>query len=75
MVCDLCGQPGARVHRVSRSYGTGKNLLVVEGIPAVTCPHCHESYLTAETLHEIERIKRRRKSCAVQRPVQVAQLA
>ncbi len=75
MICDLCGQSGARVHRVSRSYGTGKKLLVVERVPVVTCPHCRESYLTAETLREIERVKRRRKSFSVQRPVQVAQLA
>jgi YgiT-type zinc finger domain-containing protein len=60
---------------VSRSYGTGKKLLVVERVPVVTCPHCRESYLTAETLREIERVKRRRKSFSVQRPVQVAQLA
>lgn len=75
MVCDVCERRGARVRRVSRSYGTGKNLLVVENVPVITCPHCHESYLTAETLHEIERIKRRRKNFAVERPVQVAQLA
>jgi YgiT-type zinc finger domain-containing protein len=72
MTCDVCGQDGARVHRVSRTYGHGSDLLVIEEVPVVTCPHCGESYLTADTLHEIERIKRERKSLAVERPVEVA---
>ena len=56
-VCDICGKQGVRVKLVSRSYGRGANLLVIENVPVVSCPHCGESYLTAETLHEIERIK------------------
>lgn len=75
MLCDVCGQDGARIRRVARTYGKGKNLLVIENIPVVTCPHCGESYLTAETLHEIERLKLHRKSLAVERPVEVASFA
>jgi hypothetical protein len=30
-------------------------LLVIENVPVTSCPNCGESYLTAETLHEIER--------------------
>jgi hypothetical protein len=44
-----------------------------ENIPVVTCPHCGESYLETETLHEIERIKLHRKSFAVKRTVPVAE--
>ncbi|MFP4395913.1 MAG: type II toxin-antitoxin system MqsA family antitoxin [Anaerolineales bacterium] len=72
MRCDICGEEGARVRHVTRSYGKGKNLLVIENIPVISCPHCGESYLTAETLHEIERIKLHRKSFAQERPVPVA---
>ncbi len=75
MICDICGLEGVRIRRVSRSYGKGKNLLVVENIPVVSCPRCGESYLTAETLHEIERIKLHRKSLAEERPVEVASFA
>ena len=75
MVCDICGQDGARIRRVARTYGKGKNLLVIENIPVVTCPHCGENYLTAETLHEIERLKLHRKSLAVERLVEVASFA
>lgn len=72
MICDLCGQKGSRIRKVARTYGKGKNLLVIEGVPVVSCPRCGESYLTAETLHEIERIKLLRGSIAVERPVEVA---
>ena len=64
MIYDFCGKEGVRVRRVTRSYGTGENLLVIENIPVISCPHCGESYLTADTLHEIERIKLHRKSFA-----------
>jgi YgiT-type zinc finger domain-containing protein len=72
MRCDICGKDGARVRHVTRSYGKGQDLLVIEGVPVISCPHCGESYLTAETLHEIERIKLHRQSFAHERSVQVA---
>ena len=37
-----------------------------------SCPHCGASYFTAQTMHEIERIKTLRKSVAVARYVPVA---
>jgi YgiT-type zinc finger domain-containing protein len=72
-VCDICGKEGARIRRGSRSYGKGKNLLVIENVPVVSCPHCGETYLMAETLHELERIKLHRDSFAEKRPVAVAE--
>lgn len=75
MICDICGKDGARIRRVARTYGKGEDLLVIENIPVVSCPHCGESYLTAEALHEIERIKLHRKSLASRRSVEVARFA
>ena len=75
MQCDICGKKGARIRRVTRSYGKGKNLLVVEDVPVVSCPHCGESYLTADTLHEIERVKMHRQDFAAKRKVSVANFA
>lgn len=75
LVCDICGKEGARVRRVSRSYGKDENLLVIENVPIVSCPHCGESYLTTETLHELERIKLHRRSFAIERPVAVAEFS
>ena len=59
--------------RVARTFGAGQSLLVVEGIPMWSCPHCGESYFTAQTMHELERIKALRKSVAVRKPVSVAE--
>ena len=75
MVCDICGKEGARIRHVTRSYGKGDRLLVIENVPIISCPHCGESYLTAETLHEIERIKLHRQNFATKRQVAVAQYA
>ena len=72
MICDICGKSGAKIRRTTRSYGKGENLLVIENIPVVSCPNCGESYLTADTLHEIERIKLHRKSWAKERNIPVA---
>jgi ABC-2 type transport system permease protein len=54
--CDNCGSQHARVRRTSRSYGEGDELLVIEGVPVVGCANCGESYMTAETLHQLLRI-------------------
>lgn len=72
MICDICGREGARIRRITRSYGRGEDLLVIENVPVVTCPHCGESYLEPQTLYELERIKLQRQSFAVERPVPVA---
>jgi predicted RNA-binding Zn-ribbon protein involved in translation (DUF1610 family) len=58
---------------VARTFGSGRNLLVIERIPMWSCPHCGESYFTAKTMHEIERIKTLRESVAVRKPVSVAE--
>jgi YgiT-type zinc finger domain-containing protein len=75
ITCDICGHDGAQLRHVTRSYGKGERLLVIENVPVVTCPRCGESYMTAETMHEIERIKLHRKSFAVKRSVAVAEYA
>jgi YgiT-type zinc finger domain-containing protein len=73
--CDICGKNGAKIRYMTRSYGKGADLLLIENVPVVVCPHCGESYLTAETLHEIERIKVHRRSLAKPRNVAVASFA
>ena len=75
MECDICGKEGVRTKIVTRSYGKGKDLLVIENIEVNACPHCGENYLTAEVLHEIERIKRLRKNFAQTRPISVARFS
>jgi YgiT-type zinc finger domain-containing protein len=57
---------------VTRSYGKAADLLVIESIPMWSCPACGASYFTAQTMHEVERIKALRKSIAKSRAVPVA---
>lgn len=70
--CDLCGKEGIITRYISRSYGKGDDLLVIENIPLLSCPNCGESYFTAKTLHEIDKIKKHRQTVAIQRSVSVA---
>jgi len=71
MICDMCGKDQSGVKLVTRSFGKKDDLLIIEDIPVVSCSACGESYMTAETLHEVEHIKMHRHSFAVKRPVEV----
>ncbi|MEI6302728.1 MAG: type II toxin-antitoxin system MqsA family antitoxin [Betaproteobacteria bacterium] len=73
IVCASCAKTGVEPRKVTRSFGHGASLLVIEGIPMWSCPHCGESYFSAQTMHEIERIKALRKSVAADRAVAVAE--
>ncbi len=66
MICDCCGKKGAVTKHVTRSLGRGKSILVIEDVPMVVCPNCGQSYFTADTLHEVERLRLHRKSVGVQ---------
>ena len=67
-----CGSDRVQLKYVTRSFGKGEALLVIENIPMWSCPSCGESYFTAQTMHEVERIKALRKSVAKSRSVPVA---
>jgi len=71
--CENCGRPGVQIKPVTRSYGKSAALLVIEKVPVISCPHCGASYLTANTLHEIARIKLHRRSISKRRDVAVAE--
>lgn len=70
--CDVCGLPGIRQRHITRSYGKGKDLIIIENVPVMMCPHCGEDYLMPETIDEIERIKLHRRHFAATRSVAVA---
>ena len=73
LVCENCGRKGVQSRPVTRSYGKGSNLLVIENVPVISCPSCGAAYLTAQALHEIDRIKRHRRSLSKRRNVAVAE--
>ncbi|MDP2066784.1 MAG: type II toxin-antitoxin system MqsA family antitoxin [Burkholderiaceae bacterium] len=70
--CAHCASTSLQLKHVTRSFGKGAALLVIEAIPMWSCPSCGESYFSAQTMHEIERIKALRKSVAINRSVAVA---
>jgi YgiT-type zinc finger domain-containing protein len=54
--CPVCGQ-NAQIKLIAKAFGRGEQLLVIEEIPLIVCRHCHEQYITAATLHQIERLR------------------
>ena len=72
MICDNCGKRRASVQATTRLYRSGRTAFLIEGVPVVHCSSCHESYITAKTLKELDRIKRHWRKLAVRRLVPVA---
>jgi len=72
MTCEICGKAGARIRRVTRSFGKGRSKFLIEDVPVVSCPHCGESYLTADTLKEVERIRASWRTLSVEKKLRVA---
>jgi YgiT-type zinc finger domain-containing protein len=66
---------GAFMRRLPKIFGKGSTLLVVENVPVLACPNCGESYMTAKTLYEIERIKAHRGTLAKKRSVATVSFA
>jgi YgiT-type zinc finger domain-containing protein len=69
--CGICGREGTELRHVTRSFGKGDRLIVIEGIPYLFCPRCGERYFTAATLREVERIKMRRGDQFRRKPIPV----
>ena len=60
MICEICGKKTASIKKVTKSFGRGHSLVVIEDIPVLSCSSCHESYITASTAREIDRIRKNR---------------
>ena len=71
MRCDVCGANTARQRLVTRSFGRGDRLVVIENIPYVFCPRCGERYFTAATMREIDRLKQLKVDRVRRRPVPI----
>ena len=56
MVCAMCGQEGARIHQVTRSYGKGETLLIIENVPARVCRETGERLFAPETVERLQQI-------------------
>jgi YgiT-type zinc finger domain-containing protein len=72
--CANCGSERISIKLVTRTYGRGPGIVVIEDIPLVSCGKCGEVYFSAETMHEIERVRSHRKAFGASQTVTVAQL-
>jgi len=72
MICEICGKDTAIIKKVTKSFGRGATLVLIEDIPVISCGSCHESYVTAETAREIDRIRKNRATEGKPREVTVA---
>ena len=72
MKCDICGKSSAKVRRLTHTVGGGSSSFLVRNVPVVSCLSCGESYLTAETLKELERMRLHWRELTTQENVLVA---
>jgi len=72
MTCEICGEKSGRVSKTTRTFGSGRPAFLIEGVPVVRCFNCGESYFTAATLKELERIRKDWRKLAVAKRVPVA---
>ena len=75
MICDNCSREGARVRHQTQICGPKGDKFLVHNVPVVSCPHCHETYMTAETAEELEQLIKQRKELAQPETVDAIQFA
>ena len=59
--------------KISLPLGRGAKEILVRNVPSISCPHCGESFFTAKTLHELDRIKRDPDKLAEERKIAVVE--
>lgn len=74
IVCSLCGQQKA--HQVSRPQfvGKGKDLVIVENVPMVSCRNCGHDYFPIEIARKLDRIRAKSTEETAQKSFAVAEL-
>lgn len=72
MICDICGKRAARLLRTTHLIGRGRQAYLIENVPEVSCRACGESYVTAKTLKELDRIRQHWRKLAVKKLMPVA---
>ncbi len=72
MTCEICGAKTASIKKVTKSFGQGRGLVVIENIPTLSCSSCHESYITASTARTLDCVRKNRVAVGKARRVLVA---
>ncbi|MBI1760081.1 MAG: YgiT-type zinc finger protein [Acidobacteria bacterium] len=74
-LCESCGHTAAQVVKRPQVIGKGAAMLVIEDVPVIVCRHCGESYLTAETLHRLDEVRRGQRKLPARYQIAVAAFA
>ncbi|MBI1764360.1 MAG: YgiT-type zinc finger protein [Acidobacteria bacterium] len=74
IVCSLCGQQKA--HQVTRPQfvGKGKDLVIVENVPMISCRNCGHDYFSLEVARKLDRIRTKPREQTAQKSFAVAEL-
>lgn len=73
IVCDICGAKAARVVKRSQVLGRGTQMILVDNVPVVACRNCGESYMTGQTMHQLDKIRLKEKAKLSARKISVAE--
>jgi YgiT-type zinc finger domain-containing protein len=57
MICKNCGKPTAYNTVITRTYGKGDDLLVIEDVPVISCRNCGIDLISAETFHALNKLR------------------
>jgi len=75
LVCGICGHQAARPIKRPQVLGKGTAMIVIEDVPAISCRHCGEIYLTAETMDRLDQLRRSQKTLSKRYEIPVAAFA
>ena len=75
MICDYCGKNGAKLHYKTQVCGPKNDKFLVDKVPVVRCPHCHQTYMTAQTTKTLDRLLQQRKELARPQTLDVIEFA
>jgi YgiT-type zinc finger domain-containing protein len=57
MTCKNCGKEGAYIRKITRAYGSGDRLVVIENVPVISCRNCGVDLLDDDTLDRLYELR------------------
>ena len=75
MICDYCGKDGAKLRYKTQVCGPKNDKFLVDKVPVVRCPHCHQTYMTAQTAKTLDQLVQQRRELARPQTLDVIEFA
>jgi YgiT-type zinc finger domain-containing protein len=73
ILCDICGARAARAVKRPQVLGRGAEMILVDNVPVIACRNCGESYMTGQTIHQLDKLRSRKKTKSSKRKIAVAE--